>query len=97
MGCANQGRFINSAWYSVLAVGGTILLEDQHDKSTFEVTPEVLSQNGMLAWALTYNRLQGATHTGTLCLHNMNSKYFQRHHLYVGLSRVTHGENAYIA
>ena len=97
VGCANTGKFVNSAWYTVLAVGETILLEDQHDKSTFEVTPEVLSKNAMLAYAVTYHRLQGATQTGTLCLHGMDSKHFQRHHLYVGLSRVTHGENAYIA
>ena len=97
VGCATTGKFVNSAWYTVLAIGEAILsLEDDLDGSTFQCTPEILSKRALLAWAATYNKLQGSTHEGTLCLH-LDSRNLQRHHLYVGLSKATCGENVFLA
>ena len=78
------------------AIPEAITLQDDLDGSTFECTPEVLSKHALLAWAMTFNRMQGSTHEGTICLH-LDSKNLKRHHLYVGLSRATCGSNVCIA
>ena len=96
VGCATGSRFVNSARYTVEAIGEAITMKDDLDGSTFQCTPEILSKHALLAWAVTYNKLQGSTHEGTLCLH-LDSKNLQRHHLYVGLSRATCGDNVFLA
>ena len=51
----------------------------------------------LLAWAMVYNKVQGCTVEGTVCLHDMASRYMRRSALYVGLSRATEGGNVFIA
>ena len=97
VGCTTSGRFVNSARYTCTGLNeDTTTLQDDLDGSTFECTPEALSKHALLARAMTYNRMQGSTHEGTICLH-LDSKNLKRHHLYVGLSRATCGENVCIA
>ena len=71
------------------------------DKLTGEVlecTPEILAKHTCLAHAVVYNRAQGLTISGhTVCLHDLQSHYFRRAHLYVGLSRVTNGNDIRVA
>ena len=74
-----------------------ITLEDNTTGVTFEVTPEALSKNCILAWALTYPKVQGITEKGTVFLHDLGSKHFKKCHLYVGLSRVTDGKHVFIS
>ena len=74
-----------------------ITLEDHTTGVNFEVTPEALSKNCILAWALTYPKVQGITEKGTVFLHDLGSKHFKKCHLYVGLSRVTDGKHVFIS
>ena len=69
---------------------------DELTEYEFEVSLEAVNKHCLLAWAMTYQKVQGSTEAGTVMLHNTSSKYFRRSHLYVGLSRVTDGGNAFI-
>ena len=60
-------------------------------------TPEQVGRCTLLAWAMVYNKVQGSTEKGTICLHGCSSPYFRKCHLYVGLSRVTAGSNVFVA
>ena len=73
--------------------GANVLLEDTLKNLDFETSVEAISKNCILGWALTYPKVQGNTETGTICLHDLNSKNFKKSHLYVGLSRVKNGQN----
>jgi len=46
---------------------------------------------------MVYNKVQGATETGTVMLHDTSSPYFKKCHLYVGLTRATEGTNVFVA
>ena len=69
-----------------------IVLQDELTGEQFNATPEQVSRNSLLAWAMVYNKAQGDTLQGTVCLHDVNSKYMTLNHLFVGCSRVTQGE-----
>ena len=66
-------------------------------EDAFDVTPEFISKHCLLAHAMVYNKVQGCTEQGTVLLHDMASPWLKRCHLYVGLSRVTAGENVFIS
>ena len=75
------------------------MLVDELTGEKFTASLEAASRHThtLLAWAMVYNKAQGSTVEGSVCLHDMASRYFRRHHLYVGLSRVTNGGNVSIA
>ena len=66
-------------------------------QDAFEVPLDLVGKTCLLAHAMVYNKLQGATEKGTVMLHDMKSPYLKRSHLYVGLSRVTCGNNVLIS
>ena len=91
--CSGRG-FVNGAFYQVQEVGETIKILDKLTAQVIETTVELLAKHTCLAWAVVYNRAQGLTiKDQTVCLHDFQSPYFRRPHLYVGLSRVTRGED----
>jgi len=95
--CTGRG-FVNGAFYEVREVHGNVHLVDKLTDDVLECSPEVLAKHTCLAHAVVYNRAQGLTiKEQTVILHSLDSKYFRRPHLYVGLSRVTSGANIRIA
>ena len=89
--CTNH-KFINGARYTVLCISPSIILQDDLTKESFPTTPEQVSRNTLLAWAIVYNKAQGDTLQGRVCLHSLDSRHLSLKHLFVGLSRVTQGE-----
>ena len=55
------------------------------------MSAEACGKHCLLAHAMVYNKVQGATGTGTVMLRDTANKYVKRCHLYVGLNRVTSG------
>ena len=102
--CTGRG-FVNGAFYKILHISGDfeadvwkVSVQDTLTEQVLEVSPEVLSKHSCLAWAVVFNRSQGMTCANkTVCLHDLTSPYFSRAHLYVGLSRVTNGNDIRIA
>ena len=85
---------MNGAFYEVKEVGATIQILDKLTQQVLEVTAELLAKHTSVAWCVVYNRAQGLTlRDQKVCLHDFASPYFRRPHLYVGLSRVTKGED----
>ena len=98
VGNSTSGKITNGCRYLVTRIDKErITLQDEISKNEFEVSVETVSKHCILAWALCYPKVQGCTETGTVMLHDMDSKKLNRSHLYVGLSRVTDGNNMYIA
>ena len=97
VGNVTNGKIVNGGRYGVVSINNGITIEDHSTGATFEVTPEALSKTCILAWALTYPKVQGITETGTVFLHDLGSKHFKKCHLYVGLSRVTDGKHIFVA
>ena len=93
---ATGGKFVNGARYLVNGLTPQLTLVDEMTGLSFLATLEAVSRQTLLAWAIVYNKAQACTIEGTVCLHDMNSKYFRRCHLYVGLSRVTNGANVFV-
>ncbi len=96
VGSATGGKFINGARYLVKGLGPQLVLQDELTGDKFTASLEAVSGHTLLVWAIVYNKAQGCTVEGTVCLHDMANKYFRRCHLYVGLSRVTEGGNAFV-
>ena len=91
-------KILNGGRYTVTRIGpDRIALKENMADDEFEVTSESISKHCTLAWALCYPKVQGCTEQGTILLHNMDSQYLRRCHLYVGLSRTTDGSNVFIA
>jgi hypothetical protein len=98
IGSSTAGRIVNGARYEVTRIGPErVALKDLATHEELELTLEAVARQCTLGWALCYPRVQGCTETGTVLLHDMSSKYLKRHHLYVGLSRVTDGSNVFIS
>ena len=97
VGNATNGKIVNGGRYEVVGINNGITLEDHSTGVHFEVNLETLSKNCILAWALTYPKVQGITETGTVILHDLGSKHFKKCHLYVGLSRVTDGKHIFVS
>ena len=72
-------------------------MADKLTGSVLEATPEQLAKYTCLAHAVVYNRAQGQTVQTPVVLHDLNSRWMRRAHLYVGLSRVTLGADVRIA
>ena len=99
IGNTTNGKIVNGGMYSVIKVTqGKDQVTLQDDKGeTFEISLEAISKCCLLAHAMVYNKVQGRTVPGSLMLHDTSSKYFKNCHLYVGLSRATHGDNVFVA
>merc|ERR1711966_563804 len=83
--CTNH-KFINGARYTVVQITQDILLRDELTGEQFTATAEQVSRNSLLAWAMVYNKAQGTTLKGTVCLHDLDCRYMTLNHLFVGLS-----------
>ena len=92
-----NGKFINGARYLVKEINPKIILQDIAKETLLETTAECVSKNCILAWALTYPKVQGTTETGTIMLHDFKSRHLKKCHIYVGLSRVTDGKNVFVS
>ena len=98
VGSSTATKFVNGGRYVVTFIGAErIGLKDEMSGDEFETTPEAISKHCLLAWAMVYNKVQGATETGTVMLHDTGSPYFKKCHLYVGLSRSTDGSHVFVA
>jgi hypothetical protein len=94
VGNSSTGRIVNGGRYTVTRIGGDKVTLGEE---TFEMSLDAIGKHCLLAWAMVYNKVQGSTENGTVMLHDTRSPYFKKCHLYVGLSRVTSGSNAFIA
>jgi len=98
VGSSTTGKIVNGGRYDVTGIGKEqIRIKDQMTEDEFDVNPEFISKHCLLAHAMVYNKVQGATESGSILLHNTTSPYFKIHHLYVGISRATNGSNVFIA
>ena len=98
VGSATSGKFVNGGRYTITRISPErACLKDDLTQEDFEATLDSVSKHCLLAHAMVYNKVQGATESGTVMLHDTASKYFRRCHLYVGLSRVKDGGNVFIA
>ncbi len=98
VGSSTSGQFLNGGRYIVTRIGGDrACLKDEMTGDEFEASVEVISKHALLAWAMTYPKIQGSTENGTVLLHDVGSPFLRRCHLYVGLSRVTDGANVFVA
>ena len=97
IGSATGGKFINGARYCVKGIGPQVVLQDELTGNKFTASLEAVSRHTLLAWAMVYNKAQGCMAEGTVCLHDMASRYMRRSALDVGLSRVIDGGNVFIA
>ena len=98
VGNSTAGRIVNGGRYTVTTAGSEkISLVDDMTGDAFETSLEACGKCCLLAHAMVYNKVQGATESGTVILHDLGSKFLKRSHLYVGLSRVTDGSYAFIA
>ncbi len=101
VGSSTSGKIVNGGRYTVTRIptdgGERVCLEDDLTKEVIETSLEQISKHCLLAWAMVYPKVQGCTESGTVMLHDTDSKYFKRCHLYVGLSRVTDGGNVFVA
>ena len=98
VGASTHGKFVNQARYVVTSMADyMITLKDELTKVEFTTTPLEVASCSRLAWACTYNATQGRTEEGTVILHDIDSRFLTRAHLYVGISRVTNGKNVFLA
>ena len=98
VGNNTSGRIVNGGRYTVTAIGeDKVAMQDDMTQDACEVPLDLVGKTCLLAHAMVYNEVQGATEKGTVMLHDMGSRYLRRSHLYVGLSPVTGGSNVFIA
>jgi len=92
------GRIVNGGRYTVTRIDGDrATLKDDLEGEAFEASLMPIGKCCLLAHAMVYSKVQGATENGSVICHDTSSKYFRREHLYVGLSRVTNGSNVFVA
>ena len=92
IGCLTTKRTTNGVFYLVLSIGDVCLLQDELTGQTFEATLEEVAKWTQLRWAMTYSKAQGQTLKGSVGLWDLDSRYFTRANLYVGISRVRDGD-----
>ena len=91
MGANNCHRdIINGGLYVVIALI-PLRLSDEESGAEFLLSPEQIAKHTRLRWACTYPSVQGRTLQGTVALWGLSSQHFTSRHLYIGLSRATHG------
>ena len=98
IGSCTGHSWVNGAFYEVVQPRCPLLVRDTLTDTVFETTPELLVRHTCLAHAIVYNRAQGCTIRDQLViLHSFQSRFFQRAHLYVGLSRPADGSQIRVA
>ena len=95
VGTMTQRGFCNGAFYTVLEVSKEVVkVQDSTTQQVLEVSPDILGKHTACAWAVVYHRAQGLTiRDKIVCLHDLDSKFLTRAHVFVGLSRVTSGSD----
>ena len=82
MGSSTAEKFVNGGRYIVTRIGGIlwggaperVCLKDELTEDEFETSLEAISKHCLLAHAMVYNKVQGCTESGTVCLHDTDSK-----------------------
>ena len=98
MASSTNGKFVNGGKYTVTELGDAcVTLKDEITDNIFQASIESVSKSCTLAHAVVYPRVQGCTVNGTVVLHDLQSPFLLRNHLYVGLSRATDGSNVFIS
>ena len=97
VGNSTNSKFVNGSRYTVSRIGERVGIKDDMMEEVFETSLDAISKRSLLAWAMVYNKVQGATESGTVMLHDTSSRYFKKCHLYVGLSRATSGSNVFVS
>ncbi len=97
IGSSTQGKIVNGGRYVVIEIGQNIKIKNLLSEEHFDMTRDSIGKYTQLGWAVVYQKVQGQTCEGTVLLHDLHSKFFNRAHLYVGLSRVTDGSKVFIA
>ena len=91
MGANNcHGDIINGGLNVVISLI-PLRLRDKETCAEFLFSPEQVAKHTRLRWACTYPSVQGRTLQGTVALWDLSSRHFTPRHLYIGLSRATHG------
>jgi len=82
VGNSTTGRIVNGGRYTVTRIGGDrATLKDDLDGEAFDIPLDAISKCRLLAHAMVYNKVQGATESGTVMLHDTGSPYFKKCHL----------------
>ena len=90
MGCNNSHKAIkNGGLFEVNQIMTNRTLRNEHGE--ISRPPEQVAKHCRLCWAVTYPSIQGRTLNGTASVWDLDSKHFTARHLYVGISRATHG------
>ena len=98
VGASTRGKILKQVRYVVTAITyDKITLHDELTEVEFATTPHEIASSSRLEWACTYNATQGRTEEGTVILHDLDSRFLTRAHLFVGISRVMHGDNVFLA
>ena len=97
IGSSTQGKIVNGGRYLVVEIRPCIKIKNMLSDEHFDMTKDSLCKYTQLGWAVVYQKVQGQTCDGTVLLHDLHSKFFNRAHLYVGLSRVTDGSKVFVA
>ena len=95
MGCNNSFRsksqeIKNGELFEVTGINLTHITL-RNERGEISLTPQQLAKHCRLCWAVTYPSIQGRTLDGTVSVWDLDSKHFTARHLYVGVSRATHG------
>ena len=91
MGCNNSHKAIrNGELFEVTDISLTTITL-RNERGEISLTPQQLAKHCRLCWAVTYPSIQGRTLDGTVSVWDLDSKHFTARHLYVGVSRATHG------
>ena len=89
-------HIVNGALLDVTEVDGelsVVRLCDVEREAAFELTTEQVAKHTRLRWAVTYPTMQGRTTDETVRLWDLDSRHFTLEDLYIGVSRVSRGEN----
>ena len=98
VGCCTGRGFVNGAFFTMQEIGEVVTVLDNLTGAVIECTTDILCKHTCLAHAVVYNRAQGCTiRDQRVILHDLQSPWFRRAHLYVGLSRPTNGTHIRIA
>ena len=98
IGCNSALKgIVNGAVLLVTAIDDDkITVRDEDLGEETDYTPTQLANHTRLRWALTLCSVQGRSLPGTIAIHDTHSRHFGARHLYVALSRATHGTNVHI-
>ena len=93
MGCNNSHKAIrNGELFEVTAnTANCMNITLCNERGEISLTPEQVAKRCRRCWAVTYPSIQGRTLTGMVSVWDLDSKHFTAQHLYVGISRATHG------